>query len=156
MNTDLQLGKKISRKIMKKESSWSLGSEGALWEAPPVVDPSHFSRITFRFGERGSLLWHMPWYSKISCSRKRRLFQRAWKDGEFCQVSCYQLCPSPSPFPPCPHHRLYVLPLTFSPAPISTSSPALFFQHSNFKCRALSPQMPTTPSSVASSISHCK
>lgn len=129
---------------MKKASSWSLGSEGALWEAPPVVDPSHFRRVTFTFGRGaarsgigpGAVRFPVPGKEGY-CRGPRRM-----------ESHHSPLCPSPSPFP-CPHQRLCILTLTFSPAPISTSSPAPSFQHSNFKCRALSPRTPTTPSSVA-------
>lgn len=138
MNADLQLGKKMSQKIMKKESSWSLGPwlrRGTV-RGTSVFDPSHFSRITFTFGERGSSCWYMPWCSKISCSRKRRLLQRALKDGQYCQVSSYQLCPItallfvPFPFPAFPttgstfslsHSLLLLFPPPVQPPPSSTA-----------------------------------
>lgn len=155
---DLQPRKKIPRKIMRsskrrKENSWSLSSEGTLQQAPPLEAPLHFTRITCTFGLRGSLFLH----SKLSCSREGRLLQTTLQDGKFCQMSSCQLRPITSllciltsslslsflfptlslPQAPCSlNHLLSPSPL---PAPLTISSPALFFHHDNFKRRALSP-----------------
>lgn len=137
----------------RKGNSWSLSSEGTLRQAPPLEAPLHFNRITCTFGLRGSLFLH----SKLSCSREGRLLQRALQDGEFCQMSSCQLRPITSllciltsslalsflfptlspPRAPCSlNHLLSPSPLL---APLTISSPALFFHHDNFKRRALSP-----------------